>query len=84
MAAVAFLIDASQGDVDLGPAVADQLASLGITNLALYRDRQMLCLVLEGWSFDPSSSPAAASAIGVEPVARLLRPVMQAALRATG
>jgi hypothetical protein len=84
VATVAFLIDAAQCDVDLGPSVADRLAGLGVTNLALYRDRETLCLVLEGWTFDPSSTAAAASAIGVDPVARTLRPVMQTALRATG
>jgi hypothetical protein len=84
MAAVAFLIDAGRRDVDLGPAVADRLARLGITSLALYRDEETLCLVLEGWSFDPSSTASAASAIGLEPEVRLLRPVMETALRATG
>lgn len=84
MATVAFLIDAGADDVDLGPAVAERLASLGVTSVALFRDRETLCLVLEGWAFDPSSSESAASAIGIEPDARTLRPVMQTALRATG
>ena len=83
MATVAFLIDAAHGDVDLGPAVADRLTGLGVTSLALYRDGEALCLVLEGWAFDPSSSSAAASAIGIEPAARTLRPVMQTELRTT-
>lgn len=82
MATVAFLIDATHGDVDFGPTVADRLASLGVTNLALYRDGDTLCLVLDGWAFNPSSSAAAAAAIGVEPDARTLHPVMQTALRA--
>lgn len=82
MANVAFLVDAADGDVELGSVVADRLASLGVTNLALYRDGDTLCLVLEGWAFDPSSSAAAASAIGLEPETRTLRPVMQSALRA--
>lgn len=84
MATVAFLIDMAHGEVDLGPAVADRLLALGVTNLALYRDHETLCVVLEGWAFDPSSSAAAASVIGVEPDARTLRPVMQTALRPTG
>ena len=82
MARVAFLIEAGDGDVDLTAAVADRLARLGVTDLALYRDRQTLCVVLEGWAFDPSSSAAAASVIGANPPARMLRPVMQTALRA--
>jgi hypothetical protein len=81
---IAYLIDAAHGELDLGPAVADRLASLGVTSLVLYRDDQTLCVVLEGWAFDPSSSAAAASLIGAEPTARTLRPVMQTALRASG
>lgn len=83
MAAVAFLIDAARPDVDLGPAVAERLARLGVTTLALYRDRLTLCLVVEGWSFDASSANDAAVAIGVEGSARLLAPVMQTAIRST-
>lgn len=82
MATVAFLIDEARGTVDLGPQVADRLAGMGVTSIALYRDGGTLCLVLDGWTFDASSSAAAASAIGVAPAARTLRPVMQTALRA--
>ena len=84
MATVAFLIDAGRDEPDLGPSVADRLAGLGVTNIALYRDRQTLCVVLDGWAFDPSSTHAAASAIGLETGARALHPVMQTALRANG
>ena len=84
MATVAFLIDTANGDVDLGPAVADRLTGLGVTSLAIYRDRDTICVVIDGWAFDPSSTSAAASAIGVDPAARTLRPVMHTALRATG
>lgn len=83
MAKVAFLIEAGDGDVDLTSAVADQLAGLGVTDVALFRDRETLCVVLEGWAFDPSSSATAASVIGAKPPARTLRPIMQTALRAS-
>jgi hypothetical protein len=80
---VAFLIDATgQTPVDLGPAVAEALASLGVTGLAVYRDPKTVCVVLEGWAFDASSSTAAAAIIGFAPDARTLRPVMRTALRA--
>jgi hypothetical protein len=84
VATLAFLIETGVDDVDLGPAVAERLAKLGVTSVALYRDRETVCLVLEGWAFDPSSSDAAAAAIGIGPVTRVLHPVMQAALRAAG
>jgi hypothetical protein len=83
LAKVAFLVDAAHADVDLTPAAADRLAGLGVTSLEVFRDRETLCLVLDGWAFDSSAAPAAASVIGVEPRARTLHPVMQTALRAT-
>ncbi len=82
MAAVAFLIDSDQASVDLGPAVAETLSRLGVTSLAIYRDAATVCLVLDGWAFDASSSSDAARAIGFEPETRVLRPVMHTALRA--
>lgn len=82
MATVAFLVDANPGHVDLGPAAAEALSRLGVTNLAVYRDGESVCLVLEGWAFDASSSADAARAIGFAPTPRVLRPVMQSALRA--
>ena len=82
MATVAFLIDANPDRLDLGPAAAEALSRLGVTSLAVYRDGATVCLVLEGWAFDASSSADAAQAIGFSPSARVLRPVMQSALRA--
>lgn len=82
MATVAFLIDRRRTSVELGPGVADALSRLGVTSLALYRDADAVCLVLDGWAFDASSSSEAARAMGVDPGARVLRPVMQTALRA--
>jgi hypothetical protein len=84
MATVAFLVRADAPDVALGPAVAEQLARLGVTNVALFRDRETVCVVLEGWAFDASASTeAAAAAIGIGIGLQTLRPVMQTALRAT-
>ncbi|HJR87652.1 MAG TPA: hypothetical protein VJ930_08365 [Acidimicrobiia bacterium] len=52
--------------------------------MSLFRDRDVVCVVLEGWAFDPSSSTdAAAAAIGADANTRTLRPLMQTALRAT-
>lgn len=83
MATVAFLVHGDAPEVALGPAVADQLARLGVTNVALFRDRETVCVVLEGWAFDASASTdAAAAAIGAGVEMQALRPVMQTALRA--
>jgi len=82
MATVAFLVNGNAPEVTLGPAVAEQLARLGVTNVALYRDRETVCVVLEGWAFDDSASTeAAAAAIGTGAGVQTLRPIMQTALR---
>ena len=82
MATVEFLIDSDRATVDLGPAVADTLTRLGVTSVAVYRNARAICLVLDGWAFAASSSPDAGRAIGFDVAARVLRPVMQTALRA--
>ena len=82
MATVAFLVELDRTMVDLGPTVANALSRLGVTHVAIYREADTVCLVLDGWAFDASSSTDAARAIGVDPEARVLHPVMQTALRA--
>lgn len=82
MATVAFLVDLDRTVLNLGPAVADALSQLGVTRLAMYRDAETACLVLDGWAFDTSSSSDAARVMGIDPGARMLRPVMQTAIRA--
>lgn len=82
MAMVAFLVNNDADAAVLRPAVADQLARLGITSISLLRDREMVCVVLEGWAFDPiTSTEAAARAVGADAASRTFRPVMQSALR---
>jgi hypothetical protein len=84
LATVAFLLQHDAPEVALGPAVAERLARLGVTDLALFRDRETVCLVLEGWAFDASASAeAAAAAIGPGIVFRTLLPLMRTALRET-
>lgn len=82
VATVAFLVTGDHPDLTLGPAVAEQLARLGITDVALYRDGETVCVVLDGWAFDPDhSAEAAAAAFGGG--VRTLHPVMRSALRLT-
>jgi len=81
---VAFLISNAGGAVAIGPEVATELATLGVTNATILRDRSGVCLVLEGWAFDAEASAArAADLLGPDKATlRILRPVMQTALRA--
>ena len=60
-----------------------RLSQLGITSISFVRDDQTVAVVFEGWRFDPSrSAEAAARAVGAEPGARSLHPVMQLAVAA--
>lgn len=83
MGLVAFLISGDDRNVAFGPATAEKLARLGVTNASILRDAEMVCLVLEGWAFDGAGSAAdAASALGPDLSVRVLHPVMQTALGA--
>jgi hypothetical protein len=69
---------------DVGPAVAQELAALGVTSLSLLRDDQTTAVALEGWAFDADrSAEAAARAVAADPAAvRVLRPIVESALHA--
>lgn len=71
---------------EVGPAVAQQLAALGVTNLSVLRDEQTTAVTLEGWAFDPTrSAEAAARAVAADPTAvRVLRPVIQSSVQTPG
>jgi hypothetical protein len=50
------LLRADEGDVPLGSLAITRLAHLGVTSVALLRDQQTICIVLEGWALDPAGS----------------------------
>ncbi len=56
MAMLVILLQAAEGDVPLGSLAVSSLARLGVTNVALLRDARTICVVLEGWAFDPVGS----------------------------
>jgi hypothetical protein len=67
---------------DVGPAVMEQLANLGVTDLSLLRDEKTTAVSLAGWAFDPvRSADAAARAVAANGGAvRVLRPVLESAI----
>jgi hypothetical protein len=69
---------------EVGPAVAQELAALGVTSVSLLRDDQTTAVALEGWAFDADrSAEAAARAVAADPAAvRVLRPIVESALHA--
>jgi len=84
MAMLAVLLERDDGEVPLGSRVVGDLARLGITSVALLRDEQSVCIVMEGWAFDPATSAGdVVSTISVgSPSARALQPVMQISVEA--
>ena len=75
------LLEASDAEFCVRPDQVAQLARLGVSNLAVVRDRQTVGIVLEGWLFDPARSGAAAVG-GVAAGGRALHPVLQMAVSA--
>jgi hypothetical protein len=69
------LLEASDGEFCVRPDQVAQLARLGVSNLALVRDRDTVGIVLEGWLFDPARSGAAA-VCGLAAGGRALHPVL--------
>jgi hypothetical protein len=67
---------------EVGPAVVEQLARLGVTDLSVLRDEQTTAVSLAGWAFDPTrSADAAAAAVAADGGSvRVLRPVLESAI----
>jgi hypothetical protein len=67
---------------EVGPGVAQKLATLGVTTVSVLRDERTTALALEGWAFDPHrSAEAAAGVVAADPSAvRILLPVVESAV----
>ena len=59
------------------------MARLGVTTVALLSDAETVCVVLEGWAFDPTESASeAVAAVSPDPrPARTLYPVVHMAVQ---
>ena len=67
--------------VRIGSAEAAQLGALGVTNVTLLRDAEMVAIVLEGWAFSPDrSAQTAAAALGNASECRVLQPALDVAV----
>ena len=73
------LLEAADEEFSVRPDQIAELARLGVSNLALVRDRQTVGIVLEGWLFDPVRS-AARAVRAVADGGRPLHPVLQMAV----
>lgn len=78
MAMVLLLFPATDGEPALEPAALEELASLGVTSVALLREPTVAGVVLEGWAFDPRDAQRAVRAVaGTSEGVRTLRPLVQ-------
>lgn len=85
MAMAAVLFQISDEEPRLEPSALEELASLGITSVALLRDSSIAGLVLEGWAFDPRDVECAARAVaGTSEGVHTLRPLVQMSVSAAG
>lgn len=84
MGVLVLLVANENPAAEVGPAVAQELAALGVTSLSLLRDDQTTAVALEGWAFDADrSAEAAARAVAGDLAAvRVLRPIVESALHA--
>jgi hypothetical protein len=81
VAMVVVLFSVSDEQPALRPAALEELARLGVNNVAVLRDGSTAGLVLEGWAFDPERAAAAAYAVaGACDGVRTLRPLVQMAV----
>jgi hypothetical protein len=80
---VVVLFSASDEGPMLRPSALEDLARLGVTNVALVRDGSTAGLVLEGWAFAVDAAAQAACAVaGACDDVRTLRPLAQMAVSA--
>ena len=78
MAMVVALFSIPDGDPVLEPAGLEELAKLGVTHAALFRDASVAGLVLEGWAFDARDAQRAVRAVaGTREGVRTLQPLVQ-------
>ena len=83
MAMIVVLFPVSDDEPSLRPAMVEEFARLGLTNVALLRDDSIAGLVLEGWAFDARDGPRAAHAVaGAREGLRTLHPLAHMAVSA--
>lgn len=84
MATMVVLVEGEFPDVSLDAGTISELAGLGVTNVAVVRDKRTIGIVLEGWAFDPvASTDDALATLAPDGVpARALQPLGELAVSA--
>lgn len=84
MAMVAVLFPISDEEPKLEASALEELASLGVTSVALLRDSSIAVLVLDGWAFASRDVERAARAVaGAAVGVRTLQPLVQMGVSST-
>lgn len=79
MAVAVLLLEGDARDIQVSPAIAPELGRLGVTHVRVVGDEGGYGLIVEGWSFDPSTADEVARLLGRRSP-RLLRPVLDVAI----
>lgn len=79
MGVAVVLVAGDSDDVGVGPGFITALGRLGVTHLRVLRDQAGICLVLEGWAFDPASAREIAGLLA-RPVERVLHALVDVAI----
>lgn len=82
MGVLVLLVANDEPAAEVGPAVVERLARLGVTDLSVLRDDQTTAVSLAGWAFDPARSgeAAARTVAAAAGTVRVLRPVLESAI----
>jgi hypothetical protein len=81
MVVALFPVRGEGDDPALEASGLEELAKLGVTHAAFFRDAPVAGLVLEGWAFDARDAPKALRAVvGVREGVRMLQPLVQMAV----
>jgi hypothetical protein len=78
------LVPSGDDGLSLGPGTLQQLAGLGVTDLAVLRDEQFVGLVLQGWAFDPERSAAALQTLVTTEDTKTLLPLSETSVSPGG
>jgi hypothetical protein len=78
---VVLLVPGGDDALSIGTEALERLAGIGVTDLAVLRDEQVVGLVLQGWAFDPEQSATALQMLVTAPEdTRTLLPLSQASV----
>jgi hypothetical protein len=81
MAMLMVLLAAAEAETAWGPDALRRLSELGVTEMSVLRDDDVVGVLLDGWAFDPARSrDDAVAVVAAAGPAQVLVPVLHAAV----